>query len=692
MDGLQISVPLANADEVIATAWRDAWIMPTPLSVSECAERYRVLTQEASSEHGPWRNSRTPYLVEIMDRMSIDDPCERVVVRKPTQWGGSEILINALMYFMVHAPPCPIMLAVPGLDMAKRHVKQRIDPSIEASPKWKSRVAPKRSRDSSNTGTEKEFGGSGILIIVTANSSTGLRAMPIMVTLCDEVSKYKRDLDGEGSALDQIRGRTTTFQGRRKELLISSPTIDGDCLISAELELTDYREYHVPCPHCRHLHTLEFDNLADDGRMLCPSCGGWYGEEHKTWMLDQANGAQWVARYPDRAAYGHGYDSNALYTPYRLGDGWAELARQRGIARDNPEKLVSFTQMKMGKPFRGERERADGDTMKERAELGLMVGTVPRGYYILTAGVDCQADRFAIKVMAWGRGERAVVVSYEEIPGDPSNAEGYAALDAHLQRTYRKGSVQLLPRCVAMDGGNWTEQVAQFVRTRQRRMVPCGSGHAEQFMVLVRGRSAEATRVVNRPRKTETTSRGKTIARSVGQWGVGTIVAKNILFGRITSDGRQIDGQPVPVERRYIRWPGGRRVTTVGMDEVRGGLPETYYKGLTAEWYDKKAKTWVHEKSIPNEPIDTMVYAFFAFLHPHVRGDMIKDHEWESLAEAQEPAIGDLFTAPVESNPGEDVPLPKTLPRITEIPKGIAPPPPPHKPHIDHGAWDFGRR
>jgi phage terminase large subunit GpA-like protein len=270
----------------------------------------------------------------------------------------------------------------------------------------------------------------------------------------------------------------------------------------------------VPCPHCKALHTLEFDNLSDDGRMLCPNCGDWIGEEHKTWMLAAENGAQWVPKYPDRAGYGHGYDLNALYTPFRLGDNWAELAKQRAKARDNPDKDVAFTQMKMGKPYRGERQRADADTLKERAELGLMVGVVPRGYYILTAGVDCQADRFAIKIMAWGRNERGVVVSYEEIPGDPSHQSGYEALDAHLQREYRKGGVALVPKCIAIDGGNWTEEVATFVRTRQRRMVKCGDGFAEQFMVLVRGRSADSTRVVNRPRKSETNSRGKTIVEN----------------------------------------------------------------------------------------------------------------------------------------------------------------------------------
>ena len=57
-----------------------AAIRPPPnVSVSEWATQNRVLSPEASAEQGRWRNSRTPYLVEIMDsplRYSYrDTPC-----------------------------------------------------------------------------------------------------------------------------------------------------------------------------------------------------------------------------------------------------------------------------------------------------------------------------------------------------------------------------------------------------------------------------------------------------------------------------------------------------------------------------------------------------------------------------------------------------------------------------------------
>ena len=53
--------------EAIERAWRDG-LKPDPLlTVSEWADRYRVLSQRASSEPGRWRTERTPYMRELLD-------------------------------------------------------------------------------------------------------------------------------------------------------------------------------------------------------------------------------------------------------------------------------------------------------------------------------------------------------------------------------------------------------------------------------------------------------------------------------------------------------------------------------------------------------------------------------------------------------------------------------------------------
>lgn len=77
--------------EAIGRAWRDG-LKPDPLlTVSEWADRYRVLSQRASSEPGRWRTDRTPYLKEIMDCLSPASRVQRVALMKGAQIGGHRV-------------------------------------------------------------------------------------------------------------------------------------------------------------------------------------------------------------------------------------------------------------------------------------------------------------------------------------------------------------------------------------------------------------------------------------------------------------------------------------------------------------------------------------------------------------------------------------------------------------------------
>ena len=83
-------------------------LTPDPLfTVSEWADQHRFLSQRASAEPGPWRTSRTPYLKEIMDRLSATDPTQSVTLIKGAQVGGTEAGNNWLGYIIDFAPgPC----------------------------------------------------------------------------------------------------------------------------------------------------------------------------------------------------------------------------------------------------------------------------------------------------------------------------------------------------------------------------------------------------------------------------------------------------------------------------------------------------------------------------------------------------------------------------------------------------------
>src|ERR687895_2640429 len=220
--------------DAIERAWRDG-LKPDPLlTVSEWANRYRVLSQRASSEPGRWRTDRTPYLKEIMDCLSPASPVQRVALMKGAQIGGTECG-NCWIGYVIHQASGPMMAVSPTVELAKRNSKQRVDPLIEESEVLRERVKERRSRESGNTVLSKEFPG-GVLILTGANSAVGLRSMPARYLFLDEVDAYPASADEEGDPVALAEARTRTFAWRRKVLLGSTPTIRGLSRIEREYE------------------------------------------------------------------------------------------------------------------------------------------------------------------------------------------------------------------------------------------------------------------------------------------------------------------------------------------------------------------------------------------------------------------------------------------------------------------------
>ena len=429
-DGAELSGP----DAGIGRAWRDG-LTPDPLlTVSEWADRYRVLSQRASSEPGRWRTERTPYLKEIMDCLSPVSPFQRVVFMKGAQVGATESG-NCWIGYVIHQAPGPMMAVAPTVELAKRNSKQRLDPLIEESEVLRERVRERRSRDSGNTVLSKEFPG-GVLILTGANSAVGLRSMPARYLFLDEVDGYPGDVEGEGDPILLAERRSATFQ-RRKILLVSTPKTKGLSRIEREYGQSDQRRYFVPCPHCHEQQTLELQNLRwpegqpREAEYACAGCGNLIGERHKTWMLERG---EWrpAAQGDGRTA---GFHLSSLYSPVGWFS-WADAAEMYEQARKAPDLMKGFVNTVLGLPFEEEAEAPEWQRLYERRET-YRIGMVPAAGLFLSAGVDVQKDRLEVEIVAWGRGKESWSVDYRVIEGDTARAEVWAKLDALLDRTRR---------------------------------------------------------------------------------------------------------------------------------------------------------------------------------------------------------------------------------------------------------------
>lgn len=105
---------------------------PEQLTVSEWAEKYRILDAKSAAMPGPWSNDVTPYLKGVMDEFNNYET-EKIVFVKPTQVGGTEALQNMIGYIVMQ-DPAPTMIVYPTDTLAKSISENRLQPMLKATP------------------------------------------------------------------------------------------------------------------------------------------------------------------------------------------------------------------------------------------------------------------------------------------------------------------------------------------------------------------------------------------------------------------------------------------------------------------------------------------------------------------------------------------------------------------------------
>jgi phage terminase large subunit GpA-like protein len=512
----------------IERAWREG-LTPDPLlTVSEWADRHRVLSSKASAEPGRWRTSRTPYLKAIMDCLSPTSPVERVVFMKAAQLGATEMGSNWIGYVIHHAPG-PMMAVWPTVEMAKRNSKQRIDPLIEESPVLSELIAPARSRDSGNTILAKEFRG-GVLVMTGANSAVGLRSMPVRYLFLDEVDGYPLDVEGEGDAISLAEARTRTF-ARRKIFIVSTPTISGASAIEREYEASDQRRYFVPCPHCSHRQWLRFEQLLwDKGQpetaaYICESCDTAIAEHHKTWMLEHG---EWRALVPENGVKTAGFHLSSLYSPVGWRS-WRDIAAawEAAVSKESGSAaaIKTFKNTELGETWVEEGEAPDWQRLVERRE-DYPLGRVPEGGLLLVGGADVQKDRIEASVWAFGRGKESWLIEHRVLMGDTARDAVWKRLAEMLAETWtHAGGAQMPLARFALDTGFATQEAYAFVRQVRDSRVMAVKG--------VRSGAMGGAALIGTPTAVDVSQAGKKLRRGIKVYSVAVGIAKLELYNNL---------------------------------------------------------------------------------------------------------------------------------------------------------------
>lgn len=560
-------------------------LRPEPrITVSEWADRNRYLDSKSAAEPGLYRTSRTPYVREIADQLSVTSIVRNVVVMKGAQVGLTELGNNWIGY-IIDCAPGPILAVQPTDAMVERNSKMRIAPMIEQCPTLRKKIKPARSRDSGNTLTQKEFPG-GVLIMASGNSATGLRSMPARFVMADETDAYPGDVDGEGSPLSLMEKRTSTFSNK-KFLKISTPTIQGESIIEAEFLLTDQRYYFVPCPHCGTFEYLKFEQLRwTPGKYFetyyeCEHCNEAIPERFKGQMLAAG---QWIATAPQNAnIYTVGYHVSALYSPPGWKT-WAEIAEEWDKAQGDENKIKSFNNTVLGITHKLKTEAPAWETLYNRAEE-YELNKVFKDVAVITCGMDVQADRIEFEIVGWMHGRRSQQIDYRVIMGDTAKNEIWLELDKVVHETFEREDGVFLPiRLIAIDSGYNSSKVYEWSKKHGfSKVVPIkGKESLEQFF--------------SPPRAIDPTKHGKKIGKQK-VWHVGVNYIKNETYGFFR---QTIDPDTKFIPEGYCFFPK---------------RDPHYFRGLTAEVIQLQRTprgfnkhVWV-KKYERNEPLDCRVYA-----------------------------------------------------------------------------------
>lgn len=605
---------------VAQAAWKKAWMPRIPCTPSEWAEKNRRLSDKSSAEAGPWRNSRIPYLVAIMDALGDDDPCQYVVFIKSSQVGATELGLNWVGW-TAQESPAPMLALFPTEKLGQRWSRTRLQTMIQSTPSLHILIPDARKSDNINTLTEKDFPG-GHLYIGSANIPVDLASTPVQRLLLDESDRFPPEIENEGDPVELAVRRTATWNTRRKVFENSSPTIESLSRVNKKWDESNKQRYHVPCPSCHALQVLRWDQLRyPEGEPLkayyvCEANGCVIEEHHKTWMLDPENGAQWIAEKPEVTDV-KGFHVNCLYTPIGLGDTWGQNAVAYEKAKHDPSKLKVFQNTRLGETHKDPKEKLEWEAVYARREP-YKLRTPPHGVLVLTAGVDVQKNYLAIQIVGWGRGEKAIVVDYLEQPGDPTRDEIWEWLDAHLATPLDNAyGVPMRVVACAVDSGYSQHDVTNWTRSLPK--------HRNIF--ATKGMKQLTRPIIGKPTMVDVSYRGQTWKRGAEQFPLGVSSGKVVVYNRLRAD---IDALP---SDRHIRFS----------DE----LHEDYFRGLCAEVFDPNRGLWVKVYD-RNEPLDTFVLATGAAMHHNVRLQHMQDRDWTQLEQLYNPAGVALLHQPAD--------------------------------------------
>ncbi|PIC81658.1 terminase [Sporosarcina sp. P18a] len=437
---------------------------PENLTVSEWAEKHRVLDSKTSAIPGRWSNDITPYLKDIMDEFNNPET-EEIVFVKPTQVGGTEALQNMLGY-VVMQDPNPAMIVYPTDDLAESVSENRVQPMMTIVPELKRRF----NKQGSNR-LELQFDGM-YLSLTGANSPASLSSKAIRYLFMDEVDKYPGASKKEADPVRLARERTKTFSNS-KIFITSTPTVKNGHIWKAKESADIEKHYKLPCVHCGDFIELKFQQVkwpkeegmsnadrAEFANYCCQECGCIITDQHKMQMLKYGRWevVKQKTQFPRKVAYW----MNTLYSPFVT---FAEIAKEFMATKDDPEAFQNFVNSWLGEAWEDTKLKTNSDMVRER-QTDIPEFTVPEWAAFLTGGVDVQETSLYYTIRAWGEYMTSQLVAKGQV-------SSFTDIERIMNSEFQKeNGEKMLVMATGIDSGDQTDEVYDFCSRNSEWAIP----------------------------------------------------------------------------------------------------------------------------------------------------------------------------------------------------------------------------
>jgi len=419
------------------------------LQVSEWAEQNRYLPSELTSKPGFWDNSYTPYMIEIMNCLSVNSTVRKVAVMKAIQIAATTAIIENDIGYTIDHDPCGIMYISADKELTKLSVDVKVDRMLQSCGLLeKIRSADEKSRKTGNTLAKKEFPG-GFLLGMGARNPGKLRSMSVRKMRMDELDAFPDKLGNEGDPLKLAENRTKAFENSRSILYISTPLVMQTSKIYKEYLKGDQRKFLVPCKYCGKKQELEFNAedkneeaygihfkvdkyqtlIEDSVCYVCKFCKKKWHEYDKIHFLPLG---EWKPTARPKEADYRSYHINALYSPPGM-QSWKTICYDYLEAWDIKAERVkdidafrTFWNCALGLPWeeRGEAPRFEKIIQHRRQyERNLIPNKQAKKeagsiIHLLTGSVDVHKRNLTLEVIGYAVNGISYSIDYRIIEGD----------------------------------------------------------------------------------------------------------------------------------------------------------------------------------------------------------------------------------------------------------------------------------